>query len=75
MMSEYKVVNNFLIFDELDSDSIGTNFRAAPVEDRKPQDHILLTQVYPFLSENKDIWKRVKILLEGIKKSNIPNHL
>lgn len=72
-MSEYKLVNDYLIFKELNSDSIGVNYRAGEVEDRKTSKHHLLTEVYPFISSNADIWKRVNILMEGIKKSNIPN--
>lgn len=72
-MSEYKLVNDYLIFKELNSDSIGVNYRAGELEDRKVSKHQLLTEVYPFISGNADIWKRVNILMEGIKKSNIPN--
>ncbi len=72
-MSEYKLVNDYLIFKELNSDSIGVNYRAGELEDRKTAKHQLLTEVYPFISGNADIWKRVNILMEGIKKSNIPN--
>jgi serine/threonine protein kinase len=73
MMSEYKIVNDHLIFKELNSDSIGVNYRAGEIEDRQASKHVLLTEVYPFISGNPDIWKRVSILMEGIKKSNIPN--
>ncbi|MCP4149349.1 MAG: protein kinase [bacterium] len=75
MSEEYKLLDNYLIFKELDSDSIGTNYRAGEIDkdSRKAKSLCLLTRVYPFLSENPDVWKRVNILLEGIKKSNIPN--
>jgi TonB family protein len=72
-MSEYKVVNNYLVFEELNSDSIGVNFRAGEIINRKASKHQLLTEVYPFIAGNPDIWKRVNILLDGIRKSNIPN--
>lgn len=72
-MSEYKVVNNYLVFEELNSDSIGVNFRAGEIQNRKASKHQLLTDVYPFIAGNPDVWKRVNILLEGIRKSNIPN--
>lgn len=72
-MSEYKIINDYLIFKELNSDSIGVNYRAGEIEDRKASRHQLLTEVFPFISGNADIWKRVNILMEGIKKSNIPN--
>ncbi|HLP62030.1 MAG TPA: energy transducer TonB [Candidatus Deferrimicrobium sp.] len=72
-MSEYKVVNNYLVFEELNSDPLGINYRAGEIENRKASKHRLLTEVYPFIAGNPDTWKRVNILMEGIKKSNIPN--
>ncbi len=74
-MSEYKIINNFLLFQELYSDSIGVNYRAGVIdqETRKASKHVLLTDVYPFIGEKPDVWKRVNILMEGIRKSNIPN--
>ena len=72
-MSEYEITNNYLIFKELNSDSIGINYRAGEIENKKASKHVLLTEVYPFIAGNADTWKRVNILLEGIKKSNIPN--
>ena len=72
-MSEYKVINNYVIFKELNSDSIGINYRAGEIEKKKASKHVLLTEVYPFIAGNPDIWKRVNILMEGMKKSNIPN--
>lgn len=69
---EYPVFNNYLLFKELGSDSLGTDYRAGLLDDRKPVKHLLLTEVYPFLHKNPNIWKRVNILLEGVKKSNIP---
>lgn len=72
-MSEYKIVNNYLVFKELSSDSLGANFRAGEIADNKAVKHQLLTDVYPFIANDPDAWKRVNILMEGIKKSNIPN--
>lgn len=72
-MSEYKIMDNYLIFKDLGSDSIGINYRAGEIEDNKTSNHRLLTVVHPFLAKNPAVWKRIKILLEGIKKSNIPN--
>jgi serine/threonine protein kinase len=72
-MSEYKLMDNYVIFKDLGSDSIGINYRAGEVEDNKPKKHRLLTVVHSFLAKNPAVWKRIKILLEGIKKSNIPN--
>ncbi|MCK5057884.1 MAG: energy transducer TonB [Candidatus Aminicenantes bacterium] len=72
-MSEYKLMDNYVIFKNLGSDSIGTNYRAGEIKDNKPSRHRMLTVVHPFLARNPSVWKRIKILLEGIKKSNIPN--
>lgn len=72
-MSEYKVVNNYLVFEELNSDPLGVNFRAGEIENRKVSKHRLLTEVYPFIAGSPDTWKRVNILMDGIRKSNIPN--
>jgi serine/threonine protein kinase len=72
-MSKYEITNNYLIYKELNSDSIGINYRAGEIENKKASKHVLLTEVYPFIAGNADIWKRVNILMEGIKKSNIPN--
>ncbi len=72
-MNEYNIMDNYVIFKDLGSDSIGNNFRAGEIEDNKPGRHRLLTVVHSFLATNPAVWKRIKILLEGIKKSNIPN--
>ncbi|MBN2400439.1 MAG: protein kinase [Candidatus Aminicenantes bacterium] len=71
-MKEYKVVNDYIYFREMFSDTMGMNYHAAPVINRKPVGHKVLCDVNPSIFGNADIWKRVKILLEGIKKSNIP---
>ena len=71
-MKEYKVVNDYLYFRELFSDTMGMNYHAAPVVNRKPVGHKVLCEVSPSIFGHAEIWKRVKILLEGIKKSNIP---
>jgi len=51
---------------------MGINYRVAPILNRRPVGHKVLCEVNPSISGNADMWKRVKILLEGIKKSNIP---
>jgi len=71
-MKEYKVMNDYLYFRDLFSDTMGVNYRVAPIQNRKPVGHKLLCEVNPSISGHADMWKRVKILLEGIKKSNIP---
>jgi serine/threonine protein kinase len=71
-MKEYKMMNDYLYFRDLFSDTMGINYRVAPVQNRKPVGHKLLCEVSPSISTQPDMWKRVKLLLEGIKKSNIP---
>ena len=71
-MKEYKVMNDFLYYRDLFSDTMGINYRVAPVQNRKPTGHKVLCEVSPSISGNAEMWKRVKLLLEGIKKSNIP---
>ena len=71
-MKEYKMMNDYLYYRDLFSDTMGINYRVAPIQNRKLVGHKLLCEVSPSISSNADMWKRVKILLEGIKKSNIP---
>jgi serine/threonine protein kinase/outer membrane biosynthesis protein TonB len=71
-MKEYKVLNDYLYFRDLFSDTMGINYRVAPIQNRKPVGHKVLCEVSPSISGNSDMWKRVKLLLEGIRKSNIP---
>jgi serine/threonine protein kinase len=71
-MKEYKVVNDYLYFREMFSDTMGVNYHVAPILNRKPVSHKVLCEVSPLIFGHAEIWKRVKILLEGIKKSNIP---
>lgn len=72
--SEYPIVKNFLFFKETGTDCIGVDYRAGEIDPktRKAVKHNLVTEVYPFLAGNPNIWKRINILLEGVKKSNIP---
>jgi serine/threonine protein kinase len=71
-MKEYKVVNEYLYYRDLFSDTMGINYRVAPIQNRKPTSHKVLCEVSPAIIGNAEMWKRVKILLEGIRKSNIP---
>jgi hypothetical protein len=71
-MKEYKVLNDYVYFRDLFSDTMGVNYRVAPVQNRRPLAHKVLCEVSPSIAGNADMWKRVKILLEGIRKSNIP---
>ena len=71
-MKEYKVINDYVYNRDLFSDTMGINYSVAPVQNRKPLGHKVLCEVGPSIAGNADMWKRVKILLEGIRKSNIP---
>lgn len=72
--NQYPIVNNYFFFKEIGSDAVGVNYRAGKInpDDRKAEKHSMVTDVYPFLFQQPNIWKRVKILLDGVKKSNIP---
>jgi serine/threonine protein kinase len=71
-MKEYRVLNDYLYFRDLFSDTMGINYRVAPIQNRKPLGHKVLCEVNPAISGNGDMWKRARLLLEGIRKSNIP---
>ncbi len=70
-MTENKILNNYLIFKKLQVDSIGINYRGAEIKDNKPGQHKIITEVNPVYTENDQTWKRMTLLLEGVKKSNI----
>jgi len=72
-MEKYNILNNYLIFEKLHIDSIGINYRAGEIEDKKTKNHKILTEVHPFFYKNENVWKRIKILLQGINRSKIPN--
>lgn len=71
---DYQILESHVLFKELGTDAIGVNYRAGEinVEDRTIRRHQLVTEVYPFLHSTPNAWKKVSILLEGVKKSNIP---
>jgi serine/threonine protein kinase len=71
-MEQYKIAGNHVMFEELDSDSLGTNYRAGVIKDKKVEKHCLLTEVYPDIVNSPKAWRRVKILIEGINNQNIP---
>jgi len=71
-MKEYKISNDYLYFREMFADTMGMNYHVAPILNRRPVGHKVLCEVNPSIFGHAEIWKRVKILLEGIKKSNIP---
>jgi serine/threonine protein kinase len=71
---DYQILENYVLFKELGTDAIGVNYRAGEinVENRTIRNHCLVTEVYPFLHSTANAWKKISILLEGVKKSNIP---
>jgi hypothetical protein len=71
-MDKYKIAGNHVMFEDLDSDSLGTNYRAGVIKDKKVKKHCILTDVYPAIANSPKAWRRVKILIEGIKNQNIP---
>ena len=70
-MSDYKVLNNYLLFKQQNLDSSGVNSRGADIQENRPVEHKLITEVHPFYTEDENTWKRIALLLEGVKKSNI----
>ncbi len=70
-MADYKQLGNYVLFEEMNPDSLGKNYRSGELENQKIKNHFILTEVHPMLYTNSKVWKRVTILLEGIKKSNI----
>jgi serine/threonine protein kinase len=72
MMKDYNIVNDYILFEELNSDSLGTNFRAGRIVEKKAEEHCILTEVHPYIVEEPSMLSRINILLEGIKKPNIP---
>jgi hypothetical protein len=71
---DYQILESHVLFKELGTDAIGVNYRAGEVnaEDRTIKQHYLVTEVYPFLHSTPNAWKKISILLEGVRKSNIP---
>jgi len=71
---DYQILENFVLFKELGTDAIGVNYRAGEINaaNRTIRHHCLITDVYPFLHSTANAWKKTSILLEGVRKSNIP---
>lgn len=71
---DYQILESYVLFKELGTDAIGVNYRAGEInaENRTIQHHCLITEVYPFLHSTPNAWKKTSILLEGVRKSNIP---
>lgn len=72
-MQQYERFMDYVLFEQLDSDFIGDNYRAGKTVDRKVTTHALVSRIHPYFLEDGNTWNRIKILLEGVKKSNIPH--
>jgi len=72
-MDKFKVKGDYLFFKELHADTLGQNHRGSGIKDRRPTGHKLITELHPVFFQDKNVWNRVKILLEGVRKSNIPH--
>ncbi len=70
-MGNYNKIGNYVLFEELNPDFIGKNFRAGELEDGKIKNHIVLSEVFSAFYSDPKLWKRIRILLDGTKKSNI----
>jgi len=71
-MKDYKTVQDYVLFQDIFMDTMGTNIRAAKMENRKAVAHKLLCLMNPLISTNQERLRRVKILQDGIKKAGIP---
>jgi len=79
-MSENKTFHDYVILKELNSDSIGKNYRAVEVKDHQPVKHVIITDVHPFLFQNPQEWNRCQVLMERIREADIsslytPGHI
>ncbi|MCP5054608.1 MAG: protein kinase [bacterium] len=72
-ISEKQLLGDFFIFKQLNTDSVGRNFRAGEVKDNTILNHKLLTEVHPFLSKQPGEWERVNSMVEDLKKAGIPH--
>ena len=73
-MKDYKIVENYNLFKELEADLLGINYRAGKINDKgNIAEHVIFTKVNSFLYKNDDVWKRIELLLNGVKKSKISN--
>lgn len=72
-MKNYEIVEGYNLFEKLNVDLIGTNHRAGKIVEGKVTEHFLFTEIYPFLYKDEDAWKRIELLLNGVKKSKISN--
>jgi TonB family protein len=71
-MKQYDIVDDFVILEEVGTDSLGRNYRAVKLENHKPTGHRLLTEVHPFLLKEPSAWAKIQILLEAIARVGRP---
>lgn len=72
-MKQFERFLDYVLFDQLESDFIGDNHRAGKTENRKVTEHVVISRLHPYFLEDSNTLNRIKILLEGVKKSNIPH--
>jgi len=72
-MKDYKIIDEYCLFKKFNSDLVGTNYRAGKIVDGSVTEHMNFTEVHPYLYSNEDTWKRIELLLNGVKKSKISN--
>ncbi len=72
-MKDYKIINEYCLFKKFNSDLVGTNYRAGKIVDESVTEHLNFTEIHPYLYSNEDTWKRIELLLNGVKKSKISN--
>lgn len=66
-------VDRYFIFEELNADSVGRNFRAVEFRKGTPLDHKLLSKVHPVLFKDAEEWNRANVLHQRVRHANIPN--
>ncbi len=72
-MKQYERFMDYVLFEQIESDFIGDNYRVGKTIDRKVKGHAVVSRIHPYFLEDSNTWNRIKILLEGVKKSNIPH--
>jgi len=70
-MNNKKYIGNYLILKSLFPETLGPTFRVGLVEAGRIKKHYVLTEVDPVFYRDPENWKKIQILLEGIRKSNI----
>ncbi len=66
-MADYKQVGNYVLFEEVNPDSIGKNFRAGELENQKIKNHFILSEVHPMLYSNPKFGNGLQFSLKELK--------